>query len=100
MDHHAAVEQLQAVYLNGGSGFGPDHVCTGSHTDSAAMGYGEITYAGMEPLYKSLTLGPDDVVYDLGSGLAKRVVGLEVGERRHGNAVSAEARLRKMLADA
>lgn len=109
MDHNAAVEKLRVVYQNGGSGFGPDHVCLGSSTDSAAMGYGEITYAGMEPLYKALMLKPDDVVYDLGSGLGKlvlylalrgpaqRVVGIEVGERRHRNAAAAEGRLRATL---
>ena len=30
----------------------------------------------MEPLYRSLCLQPDDVVYDLGSGLGKLVLSL------------------------
>lgn len=108
--HAAAVAALRVAYTNGGSGFGPDHVCEGSGTSAGAMGYGEITYDGMEPLYSALRLQQGDVVYDLGSGLGKlvlylalrgdatRCVGIEVGERRHSLAEQAAARLKEDLA--
>lgn len=91
--HSSAVAHLKEAYKTIGTGFGNDH-CP-SNVEVGNLQYGEVTYAGMEPLYEALRCGPDDVFYDLGSGTGKMVlyvalrgeaansVGLEVGERRH-----------------
>lgn len=91
--HSTTVAYLKEAYAKIGTGFGNDH-CP-SNVEAGNLQYGEVTYAGMEPLYQALRCGPDDVFYDLGSGTGKMVlyvalrgeasnsVGLEVGERRH-----------------
>lgn len=97
--HGRTIAYLREVYKDNISGFGNDH--TDQPIDHNNLQYGEITYEGMEPLYKAFSLTPEDVFYDLGSGVAKLViyvglrgvaaksVGVEVGVRRHGLAVIA-----------
>lgn len=97
IDSHAKiVNLLQNTYQDCTSGFGADR--TDEDVDVMNLQYGEVTYAGMEPLFTALKLQPDDVFYDLGCGTGKlvlyvalrrqaaaqkgRCVGLEVGERR------------------
>jgi len=97
IDSHAKiVNLLQNTYQDCTSGFGADR--TDEDVDVMNLQYGEVTYAGMEPLFTALKLQPDDVFYDLGCGTGKlvlyvalrrqwaaqtgRSVGLEVGERR------------------
>jgi hypothetical protein len=91
LDHDAAVACCRTLYAKAGSGFGGDYA---SGVDVGNLQYGEVTYAGMEPLYSALQLKSGDVFYDLGCGVgklvlyvalrgqAKRSIGLEIGERR------------------
>mmetsp|Transcript_147622 Transcript_147622/g.257467 ORF Transcript_147622/g.257467 Transcript_147622/m.257467 type:complete len:332 (+) Transcript_147622:153-1148(+) len=91
--HEIVIDYLTAVYSGAGSGFCSEVVPR--DVDSSNLHYGEVTYAGMENLYRALRLGRGDVFYDLGSGVGKMVlyvalrgeasrsVGLEVGEKRH-----------------
>lgn len=96
LPHAKTVNFLQNVYEGCATGFGTDH--TDDNVEQGNLQYGEITYAGMDPLFNALKLEPDDVFYDLGCGTGKLVlyvairrqfaaqkgacVGLEVGERR------------------
>eukprot|EP00747_Dinoflagellata_sp_TGD_P067488 gnl/TRDRNA2_/TRDRNA2_155294_c0_seq1.p1 gnl/TRDRNA2_/TRDRNA2_155294_c0~~gnl/TRDRNA2_/TRDRNA2_155294_c0_seq1.p1 ORF type:complete len:365 (+),score=42.50 gnl/TRDRNA2_/TRDRNA2_155294_c0_seq1:45-1139(+) len=101
--HDTAVSFLKSAYKDVPTGFGGDF--TTEHVDSMNMQYGEVTYAGMESLYGALKLVPGDVFYDLGSGVGKLVlyvalrgevscsIGLEVGEKRHKFAISANENL-------
>lgn len=96
-DNHAKiVHLLQNSYHNCQTGFGADH--TDEDIDVMNLVYGEVTYAGMDPLFTALKLQSNDVFYELGCGTGKlvlyaalrrqleaqagRCVGLEVGERR------------------
>lgn len=68
--------------------------------------YGEITVTSLARLLEYLDLGPDDVFYDLGSGIGKvvlqvamtcdirRVVGIEMAHSRHSAAVDILTRAR------
>lgn len=107
--HENVVAHLTRLYSKSATGFGSDYACCNDAIDVCNMQYGEVTYAGMEPLYAALRLKHDDVFYDLGSGVGKLVlyvalrgevskaVGLEVGERRHRLASSACDQLTKEL---
>lgn len=67
--------------------------------------YGEVTHDGALRLFQALRLGPDDVFYDLGSGIGTlpllaavatpvgRAVGVELSSYRHGVAAQNLARL-------
>lgn len=79
--------------------------------DTSNHVYGEITFDGVEKMLKLFPIGPNDVVYDLGSGVgkfvaqvylrttAKRVVGIELAKNRHERAVIAKERIKKMRPD-
>eukprot|EP00929_Paragymnodinium_shiwhaense_P007884 TRINITY_DN111805_c0_g1_i1.p1 TRINITY_DN111805_c0_g1~~TRINITY_DN111805_c0_g1_i1.p1 ORF type:complete len:648 (-),score=169.98 TRINITY_DN111805_c0_g1_i1:76-2019(-) len=108
--HSAVVNKLSQVYETIKTGFGNDFVEQGAkHLDQGNFQYGEVTYSGMEALYKALRLGAGDVFYDLGSGTGKLVlyvalrgevaksVGIEAGERRAQQAAAAFKKLRKVL---
>lgn len=108
--HESVVQCLRGVYKCIDTGFGNDHTDDlDNHLDSGNLQYGEVTYEGMEALYSAIDLGPKDVFYDLGSGVAKLVlyvalrgqvassVGVEVGHRRHALAEKACERLTQEL---
>eukprot|EP00438_Fugacium_kawagutii_P016026 Skav233593 [mRNA] locus=scaffold2520:635359:643157:- [translate_table: standard] len=59
------------VFAKHSSGFGADS--TEENIDRANLQYGEVTYGGMERLYDALELRKDDVFYDLGCGVGKRL---------------------------
>lgn len=95
--HEKVVQCLKGVYKQvcGGETCGFGHDYTEENLDTGNLQYGEVTYEGMGSLYSAIDLGPDDVFYDLGSGVAKLVlyvalrgkvassIGIEVGNRRH-----------------
>jgi hypothetical protein len=69
--------------------------------------YGEITYRGAKELFADLNLGPNDIFYDLGSGVgkmivqaylttsAKKVVGIELSSLRAQQADKALVAMKK-----
>jgi hypothetical protein len=99
--HGHIVSVLQNIFKDGWTGFGNDTIPDDCQVDSTNLQYGEITYAGMEQLYRALQVVPGDVFYDLGSGTGKlvfyvamkgqvaRSIGIEVGEKRHASALLA-----------
>jgi len=109
--HDKIVQSLQNSYHNCTTGFGAD--VTDEDVDVSNLQYGEITFAGMDPLFTALKLQSDDVFYDLGCGTGKlvlyvalrrqweaqtaRSVGLEVGERRLQTAETVYGRLQEKL---
>lgn len=97
-------------YYTGVTGFGADYTFTVNSAGRKvlqSMGkeetYGEIEPRGMRVVLDAVrdTIDSSDVMYDLGSGVGKvvaqfaietkcgRCVGIELGERRHKNAVAA-----------
>lgn len=94
------------------SGFGEDFVVDKSTAALTAIGegetYGEILPSSIRAIIQNfMNLTTDDVMYDLGSGIGKTVaqfayetecgkcVGIEIGERRHREALAALNSLRQ-----
>jgi len=109
--HDKIVNLLQNSYHSCTSGFGADF--TDEDVDVRNLQYGEVTWAGMDPLFTALKLQSDDAFYDLGCGTGKlvlyvalrrhrnaqtgRSVGLEVGERRLQTAKTVHNRIQQKL---
>lgn len=111
LDHDEASALCSRAYAGLPVGSGPCHTLEGSesHSNSNEMVYGEMTLDGMGVLHDALQLQPQDVVYDLGSGVGKFVLytalrgicasctGVEVGLKRHATAERACSRLEEIL---
>ena len=92
------------------SGFGqlaPEDLRLFKAAGSNPSFYGEINFEGVDMLLAKLNLGPQDILYDLGSGIGKfamqaylftntsKVIGIELSKARHNLATVAKTKFEK-----
>ncbi|MEM7588948.1 MAG: hypothetical protein AAF320_02130 [Myxococcota bacterium] len=107
-NHQKVKEELEEIYKDV-SGFSVSQEERNSIDQSRSSNstYGELTFEGIQKLVDVLQLSPDDVFFDLGSGVAKIVlyvyrvagvrksVGIELSKTRHDAAMEILQQVRK-----